>query len=120
MAEQTYEMEFRCSNCGKWFLRKVEKGESAKGRGGECYYCGRQDSVGDSFQVRLPGPFPYAVTFSIGEGVIIVNAMTLKEAELRAIEDLKNLSDIHIPNPDLHINILYAERAMGAPHVSEE
>ena len=41
--EETYEMEFHCTNCGNKYLVFIPKGEKAIGHGGTCPYCGQKD-----------------------------------------------------------------------------
>lgn len=48
----TYGMEFVCSNCGHVYELKVQKGVIAKGQGRMCPYCGCIDD--GSFQYRKP------------------------------------------------------------------
>ena len=40
MDRETYAMEFTCPNCSTNFERAIPFGETTKGRGGMCPYCG--------------------------------------------------------------------------------
>ncbi len=40
MERGTYEMEYRCANCGNVFKKTLQKGKKAKGASGPCPNCG--------------------------------------------------------------------------------
>ena len=50
--EETYTMEFTCSNCGYIFESNINRGAIAKGSGGECKICGIVDN--GSFKLAKP------------------------------------------------------------------
>lgn len=47
---ETYEMKFKCANCGSIFIAKISKGTVAKGNGGACPYCGCVDMNPKTFE----------------------------------------------------------------------
>ena len=52
--EETYEMEFICTNCMNKYLVKIPKGEEARCHGGTCPYCGKRDYGTFWYQKPIP------------------------------------------------------------------
>ena len=59
MSNKSYKMTFICSNCGTSYSRDVPFGESSKGKGGKCPYCGTEDHPLNPFKCYKPGLNPY-------------------------------------------------------------
>ena len=48
---ETYDMKFKCANCGSIFIAKISKGTIAEGNAGKCPYCGCIDMKPKAFEI---------------------------------------------------------------------